>query len=303
MRKLSTVFCAAVVAVLALAAAVPAAAVPIAAAVPMSAPGGTVPGLTGAAAKAAAGPAADRFLEIRRAQAGRAAPRAAAQKHTFWGPEPQLATSADGLVVTQSVTPSLRISHSSDVVYAPTMKPTGHSCVEVVTAYGLGQAAQVWAWDWCRSVSPAKVVPIDSAFLANYTSTVDGHPAYTVQEVRTNTTANSWTASLRNVKTGAWDTLFTQSGSDQSGLDEGWDIFELYSTRNPATGNAYYCADARGAVFESSSLRLRVAGQWVAASATNSPLRPTANPRPADYDCSTLRFEVPSPNSTWRVTV
>jgi hypothetical protein len=291
MRKLCTVFCAAVVAVLALA--VPAAATA----------GGTVPGLTGDAAKAAAGPAADRFLQIRREQAGRSAPRAAAQRHTFWGPEPQLTTGADGLVVTQSVVPGLRISNRSDVVYAPTMKPTGHSCVEVVTAYGLGQAAQVWAWDWCRSVAPAKVVPIDSAFLSSYTSTVNGHPAYTVQEVRTNTTANGWTASLYNVKTGAWDTLFTQSGSDQSSLDEGWDIFELYSTRNPSTGNAYYCADARGAVFESSSLKLRVAGQWVAASPTNSPLRPTANPRPADYDCSTLRFEVPSPNSNWRVTV
>lgn len=282
MRKLLAVLCCAVVATTAVAG-------------PASA-AGTVPGLTGAAAKAAAGPMADRFLQLRQG-------KAVAQRHTFWGPEPQLATSADGLVVTQSVTPSLRISNRNDVVYAPTMKPTGHSCVEVVTAYGLGEAAQVWAWDWCRSVAPAKVVPIDSAFLATYTSTVDGHPAYTVQEVRTNATANSWTASLRNVKTGAWDTLFTQSGSDQSSLDEGWDIFELYSTRNPATGNAYYCSDARGAVFESSSLQLRVAGHWVNASPTNSPLRPTANPRPADYDCSTLRFEVPAPNSTWRVTV
>lgn len=282
MRKLLAVLCCAVVTLTAVAG-------------PASA-AGTVPGLTGAAAKAAAGPMADRFLQLRQG-------KAVAQRHTFWGPEPQLATSADGLVVTQSVTPSLRISNSDDVVYAPTMKPTGHSCVEVVTAYGLGEAAQVWAWDWCRSVSPAKVVPIDSAFLATYTSTVDGHPAYTVREVRTNATANSWTASLRNVKTGAWDTLFTQSGGDQSSLDEGWDIFELYSTRNPATGNAYYCSDARGAVFESSSLQLRVAGNWVNASPTNSPLSPTANPRPADYDCSTLRFEVPAPNSTWRVTV
>ncbi|GAB3165770.1 hypothetical protein GCM10027258_89030 [Amycolatopsis stemonae] len=280
MRKLLAVLCCAFVTTIAVAA-------------PASATG-TVPGLTGAAAKAAAGPMADRFLQQRQA-------KAAAQRHTFWGPEPQLATSADGLVVTQSVTPNLRLSNRDDVVYAPTMKPTGHSCVEVVTAYGLGEAAQVWAWDWCRSVSPAKVVPIDSAFLATYTSTVGGHPAYTVQEVKT--TGTSWTASLYNVKTGAWDTLFTQSGSDQSSLNEGWDIFELYSTRNPATGNAYYCSDARGAVFESSSLKLRVAGHWVDASPTNSPLRPTANPRPADYDCPTLRFEVPSPNSHWRVTV
>ncbi|WP_370961659.1 carbohydrate-binding protein [Amycolatopsis sp. cg9] len=285
MRKLLALLCCALAAT----------AVTIAPAGAAAAPG-VVPGLTGAAAKAAAGPMADRFLQLRQG-------KTVAQRHTFWGPEPQLATSADGLVVTQSVTPGLRISNRNDVVYAPTMKPTGHSCVEVVTAYGLGEAAQVWAWDWCRSVSPAKVVPIDSAFLASYTTSVDGHPAYTVQEVRTNTTANSWTASLYNVKTGAWDTLFTQSGSDQSSLDEGWDIFELYSTRNPATGNAYYCSDARGSVFESSSLQLRVGGRWVPASPANSPLRPTANPRPADYDCSTLRFEVPAPNSAWRVTV
>ncbi|WP_410567368.1 carbohydrate-binding protein [Amycolatopsis sp. cmx-4-61] len=284
MRKLLAVLCCAFVATIAVAAPVSAA------------PGGTVPGLTGAAAQAAAGPMADRFRQLRQ-------PESLAQRHTFWGPEPQLSSGADGVVVTQSITPGLRISNTSDVVYAPTMKPTGHSCIEVVTAYGLGEAAQVWAWDWCRSVSPAKVVPIDSAFLATYTSTVNGHPAYTVQEVRTSSSGNSWTASLRNVKTGAWDTLFSQSGSDQSSLNEGWDIFELYSTRNPATGNAYYCSDARGAVFESSSLQLRIAGRWVDASPSNSPLRPTANPRPADYDCSTLRFDVPSPNSTWRVTV
>lgn len=293
MRKLFAVVCAALItAITAVAGVSPASA----------APAGVVPGLTGDAAKAAAGPAADRFLQLRREQAGKT-PRIAAQKHTFWGPEPQLSSGADGLVVTHSVTPNLRISNQADVVYAPTVKPTGHSCIEVVTAYGLGQAAQVWAWDWCKSVSPAKVVPIDSSFLASYTSTVNGHPAYTVQEVRTNSGANSWTASLYNVKTGAWDSLFTQSGSDQSSLDEGWDIFELYSTRDPATGNAYYCADARGAVFESSSLKLRIGGQWTAATPSNSPLRPTANPRPADYDCSTLRFEVPSPNSNWRVTV
>ncbi|EOD64352.1 hypothetical protein [Amycolatopsis vancoresmycina] len=284
MRKLLAVLCCAFVTTIAVA-------VPVSAA-----PGGTVPGLTGAAAKAAAGPMAEKFRQLRQ-------PASLAQRHTFWGPEPQLSSGADGVVVTQSITPGLRISNTSDVVYAPTMKPTGHSCIEVVTAYGLGEAAQVWAWDWCRSVSPAKVVPIDSTFLATYTSSVNGHPAYTVQEVRTSSSGNSWTASLRNVKTGGWDTLFSQSGSDQSSLNEGWDIFELYSTRNPATGNAYYCSDARGAVFESSSLQLRIGGRWTDASPSNSPLRPTANPRPADYDCSTLRFEVPSPNSTWRVTV
>ncbi|WP_328609409.1 carbohydrate-binding protein [Amycolatopsis sp. NBC_00345] len=267
---------------------------------------GVVPGLTGTAAKAAAGPAADRFLQMRRAQAGRATaatPRLDAQKHTFWGPEPQLSTGADGLVVTHSVVPDLQLSNSSDVVYAPTVKPTGHSCIEVVTAYGLGEAGQVWAWDWCQSVSPAKVVPIDSSFLSSYTSTVDGHPAYTVQEVKTDSGSNSWTASLYNVRTGAWDELFTQSGSDQSALDEGWDIFELYSTVDPSTDEAYYCADARGKVFESSSLKLRVGGQWVAATPSNSPLQPTANPSPGDYDCSSLQFEVPTPNSNWRVSV
>ncbi|WP_018680631.1 hypothetical protein [Actinokineospora enzanensis] len=273
-------------------------------AVPAPALAREVPGLTGDAAKAAAGPSADRFLQLRREQAGKAvAPRAAAQKHTFWGPEPQLNSNADGFVVTQSVTPNLRISNRSDVVYAPTMKPTGHSCIEVVTAYGLGQGAQVWAWDWCKSVSPAKVVQIDSSFLSNYTTTVNGHPAYTVQEVRTNASSNTWVAQLQNVKTGAWDALFTQSGSDQSTLNEGWDIFEIYATHNNSTGRAYYCNDARGTVFESSSIKLRIGGQWVAATQSNSPLRPTATPRPADYDCPTLKFENVTANSHWRVTV
>ncbi|MBM7774718.1 hypothetical protein JOD54_004922 [Actinokineospora baliensis] len=255
-----------------------------------------VPGLTGAAATAAAGPAADKFRQLRVANA-------AAQKHTFWGPEPQLSTNADGMVATHSVIPTLRLSNRSDVVYAPTMKPTSHSCIEVVTAYGLGQAPQLWAWDWCKSVSPAKVVPIDTAFLSKYTTTVNGRQAYTIQVLRTNASTNSWTASLYNNTTRAWDALFTQSGSDKSTLNEGWDIFEIYATHNNATGSAYYCTDARGAVFESTAIQLRINGQWTPATATNSPLRPTATPRPADYDCPTLKFQATTPNSAWRVTV
>ncbi|MFD2466298.1 carbohydrate-binding protein [Amycolatopsis silviterrae] len=264
---------------------------------------GVVPGLTGTAAKAAAGASADRFLQLRREKAGHAIKPRAPQRHTFWGPEPQLSTGADGILVTHSVVPGLRLSNNADVVYAPTVKPTGHSCIEVVTAYGLGQAPQVWAWDWCGTIGPAKVVPLDSSFLSNYTSTVDGNPAFTVQEVRTDAGSNSWTASLYNVKTGKWDNLFTQRGSDQSTLNEGWDIFELYSTVNPSTGQAYYCSDAKGKVFESSKLQLRIGGQWTPATQSNSPLQPTSNPRPSDYSCSSLRFEVPTPNSNWRVTV
>ncbi|WP_409462453.1 carbohydrate-binding protein [Amycolatopsis sp. GA6-003] len=265
---------------------------------------GVVPGLTGAAAKAAAGAAADKFLQLRREKAGRSGkPRLDAQQHTFWGPEPQLSSGADGILVTHSVVPDLRLSNSADVVYAPTVKPTGHSCIEVVTAYGLGQGGQVWAWDWCGTIGPAKVVQLDSSFLSTYTSTVDGHPAFTVQEVQTDAGSNSWTASLYNVKTGKWDDLFTQSGSDQSTLNEGWDIFELYSTVDPSTGQAYYCSDAKGKVFESSQLQLRIGGQWTPATESNSPLQPTANPNPSDYSCSSLQFEVPTPNSNWRVTV
>ncbi|WP_245931077.1 carbohydrate-binding protein [Actinokineospora auranticolor] len=270
-------------------------------------PAGEVPGLTGEAATVAAGPSADRFRQVRRAQADRSAAaataQAAAQKHMFWGPEPQLGSNADGFVATQSVIPSLRLSNSADVVYAPTMKPTGHSCIEVVTAYGLGQGAQVWAWDWCGKVGPAKVTQINSAFLTNYTTTVNGRPAYTVQEIRTNAANNTWTAQLFNVKTNAWDNLFTQSGTDQSKLNEGWDIFEIYATHNNSTGRAYYCTDAKGQVFESSSIKLRIGGQWSAATAANSPMRPAATPRPADFDCPTLTSQVPAANSNWRVTI
>ncbi|MCP2270263.1 carbohydrate-binding protein [Actinokineospora diospyrosa] len=273
---------------------------PAAAASPTAPAAAEVPGLTGAAAATAAGPAADKFRQLRTARAANAA---AAQKHTFWGPEPQLSTGADGMVATHSVVPALRLSNRSDVVYAPTMKPTSHSCIEVVTAYGLGQAPQLWAWDWCKSVSPAKVVPIDTAFLGKYTTTVNGRPAYTIQVLRTNASTNSWTASLYNNTTRAWDALFTQSGSDKSTLNEGWDIFEIYATHNNSTGSAYYCGDARGAVFESTSVQLRINGQWTPATAANSPLRPTATPRPADYDCPTLKFQVTTPNSGWRVTV
>lgn len=260
---------------------------------------GTVSALSGGAAARAAGQSATTFRALRTQLREHATSGPLAQLHTWWGSFTQQG-SGSGEMATQDVSPSLTVSHSGDVVYAPTMKPAGGSCIEVVTAYDTTGGA-IWAWDWCGSAGPAKVVQINSDFLAKYTTSVDGDPAYTVREVRTNASSNTWQAALYNQQTKTWDTLFTSSGSDQSGLSEGWDMFEIYASTNPATGNGYYCTDAKGDVFDSSSIKLRTSSGWQAITQQNSTMQPTGDPQPADYRCPSLHFTLPTTNSHWTV--
>lgn len=219
------------------------------------------------------------------------------QTHEFWGVEPT-ASSHDGMQATQSVDPSYRVSYSQDFTYTPTLKAAG-SCMEITTAYWQGGGDELWAWDWCGGDGPAKEVSIDTNFLATYTSTATGHPAYSVQVVKTGT--NAWSSYLYNYTTNSWNLFFSKSGRDTSGLAYGWDIFEIYSTVDPATGTGYYCTDAKNTVFESSGIQLRHNGSWHAASPADSPWEPTTDPDPADYQCPSLKFIRAGANDHWIV--
>ncbi len=205
-------------------------------------------------------------------------------------------TGADGSCATQSVTTAVQISDGYTTIYTPTMYPPGGSCVELVTMYTAGTHA-VAAWDWCDNIAFEASVPIDSGFLATYT---DGGavPAYTGRVVRTDAASNTWTAQLYNRTTGSWDTLYTQSGTNQSGRTDGWDINELYS-QTDGSGTAYSCYAMSGLTFESSGIAVRVNGQWSAASSANSD---THYDQPdSAYDCPDRQFTMVSPYDHWKV--
>jgi hypothetical protein len=274
-----------------------------------AAPGGTVPGLTGPAAARAVGAAGPRFGALQRdlaarlaagRQAGAAAP--ADTLHADWGIIPT--TVAVGAQATQSVNPSLATSTSGgETLYTPTLMPGRTACIELSTIYWQG-TVQVGAWDWCAA-SPgfAKVATVNSTFTGTYTTTVHGRPAYTAKVYQTNATSNSWTAYLYNQKTKVWDTFFTSTGTTKlSGNDFGWDIWEIYANTNPATGQAYYCADAKGTTWESSSVSFSYgAGSWTPATPATTWLTETA-PAGTDYRCPRLKFAVAEANDDISIT-
>jgi hypothetical protein len=200
---------------------------------------------------------------------------------------------ADGSCATQSVSTQLTVHDSGTTIYTPTMYPPGGSCVELVTVY-TRTVRSVSAWDWCRSVNFAASVTIDSSFLTTYTG---GTGAYTGRVIRTSAASNTWAAALYNYSTGRWDTLFTQSGTNQSGRTDGWDIEELYSTVG-SSGQASSCADMAGKTFESSNISVRVNGTWSPATSANSD---THYDSPAgSFYCSTRSYQMISPYTHWK---
>jgi hypothetical protein len=203
---------------------------------------------------------------------------------------------ADGSCATQSVTTAVQVNDGYTTIYTPTMYPPGGSCVELVTVYTASQHS-VSAWDWCRSVAFEASVPIDGSFLATYTAG-GSVPAYTGRVIRTDAASNTWTAQLYNHTTGRWDTLYTQSGTNQSGRTDGWDINELYS-QTDASGIAYSCYAMSGLTFESSGIAVRVNGQWSRASSANSD---THYDQPdSAYDCPDRQFTMVSAYDHWKV--
>ncbi|MBY8882186.1 hypothetical protein [Actinacidiphila acidipaludis] len=200
---------------------------------------------------------------------------------------------ADGSCATQSVSTQLTVRDSYTTIYTPTMYPPGGSCVELVTVY-TNSTRSVSAWDWCKSVNFAASVTINSSFLSTYTN---GSGAYTGRVIRTSTASNTWAAALYNYTTGRWDTLFTQSGTNQSGRTDGWDIEELYSTVQ-SSGRAYSCDDMAGVTFESSGISVRNNGTWSTATSANADTH-YDQPNSAFY-CPTRSYQMISTYDHWK---
>ncbi|GAA2423304.1 carbohydrate-binding protein [Streptomyces mauvecolor] len=217
--------------------------------------------------------------------------------HNWWGVFPQPGTH-DGITATHTVDPGYHVSDADNFTYAPTTKAQ-NSCMEVVTAYW-NSGDEIWAWDWCGAGGPAKTVAVDADFKAKYTQPSGGELAYSVQLVRDPGSGNSWSSYLYNYRSAQWELLYRQSGRDQSGLDHGWDMFEIYASVNPSTGTGYYCTEARNTVFDSSAIELRHNGTWKPASPSDSPWT-DENPSGQDFLCPRLNFIQAGTDDHWTV--
>jgi Ricin-type beta-trefoil lectin domain len=279
--------------------------------------GKMVPGVTGAAARRADPPvsAATRWAQLNAAsqRAGRQGVTSAALKpdlsswsgafHGYWGTFP--AQTVYGAQATQGLNSSTELSSSDpDTIYSPTLDPSGITCIEMSTIYISG-TDEIGAWDWCAS-SPGfdKTTPVNSSFLATYTTTIGGQPFYSVQDVQTDPTTNSWTSYLYNYSTGAWDTYYTSANTSKlSNSGGGWDMSEVYTYYNSSTGEGHYCTETYGANLETTGLQYQLSsgGAWTAASTSNSSMN-LAYPRGSDLGCANSTYWLPTANSEWRVT-
>ncbi|HYQ63364.1 carbohydrate-binding protein [Actinophytocola sp.] len=263
--------------------------------------GQLVPALRGAAAVKAGSYVSQRFHQQSTAHA-QAIPPWSGSLHAAWGVFPNNAS--NGAQATHTVDPNIHIpSGNPDIIYAPTLDPSGKTCIEVTTYYWQGGNA-VGAWDWCAA-SPgfAAIAGIDTNFINKYTTTVNGKRAYTIQDVQTNATTNSWTAYLFNYTTNAWDALYTSANTSKlTETHGGWDMFEVYTEYNPATGEGYYCGATVGSSWAASNIQIRFGTTWQTLTTSNSQLQNPSTVNPADLGCTNLTFAVPSANSSWRVT-
>ena len=266
--------------------------------------GGEVEGLTGAAAAAVAGDDLDtyrtlaqkRILAAGVAGSSAAGAAAAALEHPARGTYLRYAN-GKGVQANHSVFNGTGSrTHGQDVVYAPTLMPSGGSCIEMTTAY-TSSGPVLWAWAWCGRAAPAKTVPIDANFLATYTRNVGGQQFYTVDIHQTATSPNTWTAYLFNFRTGAWDVFHTQSGTfTLAGRQlDGWDIFELYFSRD-AAGKPWYCSTMTGRTISMAGLQVKVGSTWQAAKPG------VAQVAQGDLGCAGLSWSAPD-LSQWTATL
>jgi hypothetical protein len=227
------------------------------------------------------------------AAAGSATVQPLVDIHPAQGTAFKALSGADGSCATQSVSTQLTVHNAATTIYTPTMYPPGGSCVELVTVY-TQSVRSVSAWDWCRSVNFAASVTINSSFLTTYTN---GSGAYTGRVIRTSAASNTWSAALYDYATGKWDTLFTQSGTNQSGRTDGWDIEELYSTVG-SSGRAYSCDDMAGLTFESSNISVRNNGAWSTATSANSDTH--YDSASGAFYCPTRSYQMISAYDHWK---
>jgi hypothetical protein len=201
-----------------------------------------------------------------------------------------------GSQATQSVSTKIHAGPQTPALYTPTMYPSGGgtpgSCIEISTAY-LPGSDTVAAWDWCHAIRFVAQKTINRSFMQTYTKKKN----YSVQILQTDPSNNTWTAYLYNYDTGKWEKFYSQSGTSQAGLGEGWDIYEIYSEIK-GDGQSYACDDLAGKRIEAKGIKVGVGGNLV-----------TADPSHAgdDYDvplsqfqCDSLTYNMLKPFSHWK---
>lgn len=283
--------------------------------------GHVVPGLTGAALRRVL-PAdvSRRFSELNAYRHGstptvayaNAAGRAARLTpwtgwfHSYWGTFPGGVT-LTGAQATQSLNPSARVvdgpSGLSDYIYAPTLDPSGIDCVEMSTIY-FGGRVEIGAWDWCAA-NPTykKTAVVNSAFLSTYTTKVKGQTVYSVRDVQTRRASNQWTSYLYNYRKHRWDWFYQSANTSKlRNTGGGWDMMEVYTYFDNATGEGQYCSQTRGAVFQTTGLRYQTSfhGRWIRATTRNSHINPSS-PRPSDLGCSHMNYAVSKQDTAFGV--
>jgi len=264
-----------------------------------------VPGLSGAAfrqaARLATAPqsAATRGSQLTRAggETPDLAPFSPNPLHGYWGTDNDKTNY--GAEATQSLNSFVLPAGSKDLLYAPTLDPSGIDCIEMTTVYSGGHD-EIGAFNWCEAQPNWGKLTADNtaSFRADYTVTLSGQRFYTVLDEQTNAKTNRWIAYLFNYHTGKWDTFFSSASTKKLSNTGGrWDMFEDYTYDNKATGEGSYCSYTYGANWESQSLEYEVSrGTWAFATPANS--HPNiAYPRGSDLGCDTNHFAYPNPNS------
>lgn len=188
--------------------------------------------------------------------------------HTNTGTSFDSSTSFQGSQANQSVSTKIKPGNPGTTLYTPTMYPSGGtqgSCIEMSTAY-FYTSQVVAAWDWCDAITFVAQVKINRAFMKTYTK----HGYYSVQDVQTDPSTNTWTSYLYNYTTGDWEQFYQQHGTSQiSGSTDGWDVYELYSELRP-NGQSYACKDLRGKKIQANKIMVDNGGDWALADPTNS---------------------------------
>ncbi len=197
-----------------------------------------------------------------------------------------------GSQATQSVSTKIKPANAGTTLYTPTMYPSGGSCIEMSTAY-FHDSQVVAAWDWCKAITFVAQVDINKKFMSTYTQ----HKNYSVQIIQTDGASNTWTSYLYNYQKNTWQKFYSQSGSSQAGLSEGWDIYELYSELK-ANGQSYACDDLQGKRVAARGIKVGVNGHLVAATPSNAghdydvPL--------SDFHCDSLTYTMIKPYSHFK---
>lgn len=197
-----------------------------------------------------------------------------------------------GSQATQSVSTKIHADPQVPALYTPTMYPSGGSCIEMSTAYFPGQAV-VAAWDWCQAIDFVAQVTINKRFMKTYTQ----NGFYSTQIDQTDQATNTWTSYLYNYKKDKWQKFFSQKGTSQVGLGEGWDIYELYSNLKD-DGQSYACDDLEGKTIEAKGIKVGVGGTLVKADPTNAGHdydQPLGN-----FHCDSLSYQMLTPYSHWQ---